>query len=150
MTWALSFQKVEQANPAAADLLRLCSFLAADSIPEAILKVTYDTWAQCQRYLPHIEICASLIDHYHLAFAEAADLCHSAGFYLNDVGQYEQAESLYQRALRVDESVFGPDHPEVATDLLEGYARLLRRMKRLEEAAPLEAGAKVIRARHHP
>jgi hypothetical protein len=26
-TWSLSFQKVEQANPAAADLLRLCAFL---------------------------------------------------------------------------------------------------------------------------
>src|SRR5258708_21387738 len=27
-TWSLSFQKVEQANPAAAELLRLCAFLA--------------------------------------------------------------------------------------------------------------------------
>jgi len=36
-TWALSFQQVEQANPAAADLLRLCAFLAPDIIPEALL-----------------------------------------------------------------------------------------------------------------
>jgi hypothetical protein len=27
-TWSLSFQKVEQAHPAAADLLQLCAFLA--------------------------------------------------------------------------------------------------------------------------
>jgi len=33
-TWSLSFEKVEQANPAAADLLRLCAFLAPDAIPE--------------------------------------------------------------------------------------------------------------------
>ena len=33
-TWSLSFQKVEQANPAAADVLRLCAFLAPDAIPE--------------------------------------------------------------------------------------------------------------------
>jgi TIR domain/NB-ARC domain len=36
-TWALSFSQVEQANPAAADLLRLCAFLHPDAIPEAIL-----------------------------------------------------------------------------------------------------------------
>ena len=36
-TWVLSFQQIEQANPAAADLLRLCTFLAPDAIPEALL-----------------------------------------------------------------------------------------------------------------
>ena len=36
-TWSLSFQQVEQANPAAADLLRLCAFLDPDAIPEAII-----------------------------------------------------------------------------------------------------------------
>jgi tetratricopeptide (TPR) repeat protein len=36
-TWALSFQQVEQADPGAAELLRLCAFLHPDAIPEAIL-----------------------------------------------------------------------------------------------------------------
>jgi len=36
-TWKLSFQKVEQANLAAADLLRLCAFLSPDAIPEEII-----------------------------------------------------------------------------------------------------------------
>ncbi|HEY0754947.1 MAG TPA: FxSxx-COOH system tetratricopeptide repeat protein [Ktedonobacteraceae bacterium] len=36
-TWDLSFQRVEQHNPAAADLLRFCAFLAPDAIPEEIL-----------------------------------------------------------------------------------------------------------------
>ena len=36
-TWSLSFEKVEQTNPAAADLLRLCAFLHPDAIPEEIL-----------------------------------------------------------------------------------------------------------------
>ena len=34
-TWALSFEQIEKANPAA-DLLRLCAFLAADAIPEEL------------------------------------------------------------------------------------------------------------------
>ncbi len=36
-TWSLAFEKVEQSNPAAADLLRLCAFLHPDAIPEALI-----------------------------------------------------------------------------------------------------------------
>ena len=36
-TWSLSFEQVEQRNPAGADLLRLCAFLAPDAIPEELL-----------------------------------------------------------------------------------------------------------------
>ena len=36
-TWFLSFQKVEQANPAAAELLRYCAFLSPDAIPEELI-----------------------------------------------------------------------------------------------------------------
>ncbi|GHO90147.1 tetratricopeptide repeat protein [Reticulibacter mediterranei] len=43
-TWSLSFQTIEQANPAAADLLRLCAFLAPDHIPEELLKEGAPHW----------------------------------------------------------------------------------------------------------
>jgi tetratricopeptide (TPR) repeat protein/DNA-binding XRE family transcriptional regulator len=36
-TWSLSFQQVEQENPAAADLLRLLAFLSPEAIPEEII-----------------------------------------------------------------------------------------------------------------
>ncbi len=36
-TWSLAFQKVEQGNPAASDLLRFCAYLAPDAIPEEII-----------------------------------------------------------------------------------------------------------------
>jgi tetratricopeptide (TPR) repeat protein len=36
-TWSLSFEKVERANPVAADLLRLCAFLDPDVIPEELI-----------------------------------------------------------------------------------------------------------------
>lgn len=36
-TWLLSFQRVEEKNPAAADLLHLCAFLSPDAIAEEIL-----------------------------------------------------------------------------------------------------------------
>jgi len=37
-TWNISFRRVEQQNPAAADLLRFCAFLAPNAIPEEILR----------------------------------------------------------------------------------------------------------------
>lgn len=36
-TWSLSFEKLHQASPAAAELLHFCAFLAPDSIPEKLL-----------------------------------------------------------------------------------------------------------------
>ncbi len=36
-TWSLSFQKIEQENPSAADLLRLLTFLDPDAIPEEMI-----------------------------------------------------------------------------------------------------------------
>ena len=33
-TWSLSFERIEQANATAADLLRACAFLHSDTIPE--------------------------------------------------------------------------------------------------------------------
>ena len=38
-TWSLSFQRIEEKNSAAADLLRVCAYLAPDAIPEEILRV---------------------------------------------------------------------------------------------------------------
>jgi tetratricopeptide (TPR) repeat protein len=36
-TWALSFERVEQQSPAAADLLLICAFLVPDAIPEELI-----------------------------------------------------------------------------------------------------------------
>jgi nucleoside phosphorylase len=36
-TWSVSFQRVNEANPAATELLRLCAFLDPDAIPEEII-----------------------------------------------------------------------------------------------------------------
>jgi tetratricopeptide (TPR) repeat protein len=41
-TWSLSFQRLQETNPAATDLLRLCTFCAPDSIAEEILTAKPD------------------------------------------------------------------------------------------------------------
>jgi len=50
MTWSLSFRYVERANPAAAEMLHLCAFLAPDHIPEELLAQGAVYWpAQLQQ-----------------------------------------------------------------------------------------------------
>jgi hypothetical protein len=43
-TWSLSFHKVEQANPAAAELLQMLAFLAPDIIPEELIREGAAHW----------------------------------------------------------------------------------------------------------
>ncbi len=43
-TWDLSFQKVKQAHPAAAELLQLCAYLSPDHIPEELLTEAAAQW----------------------------------------------------------------------------------------------------------
>ena len=44
-TWLLSFQKVQQANPAAAELLQMLAFLAPDLIPEELIQDGVACWS---------------------------------------------------------------------------------------------------------
>ncbi len=221
-TWSLSFQQVEQESPAAADVLRLCAFLAPDAIPEELLtrsaaelgivlgatatdpfklnealKVLrryslvkrngnthmlsihrlvqtvlkesldqetqrawaertvravnaafpegyYDTDKNHQNYLPHVQECATLIEHYHLYFPEAAQLLFQAGAFLYFHGFYPQSQSLHRQALAVREQVFGPEHPAIA-ESLNALALLSRVQGDYEQAEKSHKQALVIR-----
>ena len=60
-----------------------------------------------------------------------------ARFY-HEQGRFEQAEPLYQRALKTRELLQEPDHPDTVM-LLENYADLLQKMKREAEAATFKS-----------
>jgi tetratricopeptide (TPR) repeat protein len=223
-TWSLSFQKAKKASPTAAELLRVCAFLAPDAIPEemfmqgapdlgrvlqhagsdilhfyeavrilrqyslvrrnpatrvlvihrlvqAVIKdslsranqriwaekivravnrifpeVHVRNWLQCQRYLPHAQVCASLISQYGLAFPEAARLLHHTGYYLHTHAQYGEAEELYEQGLALREQVLGHEHPDTATSLND-LARLSRMQGKYRRAEPLYRQALAIRER---
>ena len=66
---------------------------------------------------------------------------------LMDSGDYERAQSLYERALTIQEKSLGSDHPDMA-DTLSDYADLLRKTDRDEEAERLEARAIAIREKN--
>jgi tetratricopeptide (TPR) repeat protein len=221
-TWSLAFEKVEQQSLAAADLLRLCAFLAPDTIPEEIItegaadltselqslasdpflldgaiktllryslikrnaeekllslhrlvqvvlkdamseetqhewaertvravnhafpEVEFESWERFWKYLPHALACAVLIEQHHFAFQKAAELLHRVGWYLVDLAQYDQAESILQRALRISEQAVGPEHLDTA-HTLHTLAWLYQDRGKYAEAEPLYQRALRIR-----
>lgn len=62
-SWSLSFEKIEQAHPAAAELLRLCAFLHPDAIAEELL----------------IEGAAELTPHLHLLVTDPFEMDAAIG-----------------------------------------------------------------------
>lgn len=229
-TWSLSFQQIEQQNPAAADLLRLLAFLAPDAIPEelltrgsaamdaplaiiadplqfqetlgvlhrysliqrnpgahtlsihrlvqTILKDSMDdqtqrAWAErtvltlnaafpdadsgntdahYQSYIPHIQQCATLIEHHHLYSPESARLLFQAGAFQFIHGFYPQSQSFHQQALSIRKKTLGSEHPATA-ESLNNLGVLFRSQDDYEQAEKLHQQALAIRKKtlgpHH-
>ena len=101
--------------------------LLDDVFPE----VTYNVWDRCDRLLPHALAAAAFAEQ-----AESEDLEHvlrKAADYLSLCAQYQQAESLYRHALRIQERLCGPVHEAVATSL-ERLAQLFKGRGKFEQA----------------
>jgi len=98
-------------------------------------------------------VLESLSSHAASLFTEADKLNHQTeilgrllnefAYYLDDRADYAAAEPLYQRALKIDEDLLGPDHPDVATSL-NNLAELYRVLGRFAEAEPLYLRALMI------
>jgi tetratricopeptide (TPR) repeat protein len=91
---------------------------------------------QCERYLPHALVCATLIEAYSFEFAEASRLLNQTAYYLDRRAQYAQAEPLYQRALAINEQQLGPEHPDTARSL-NNLAALYYTQGKYEQVEPL-------------
>jgi tetratricopeptide (TPR) repeat protein len=110
---------------------------AIRAVNEVFPLVELETWARCERYLPHAQECAQLLEQYDLAFAEAARLLHQTGYYLLEHGRYTEAERYYQQALQIYQKMLPAGHPSTIITL-QSYAYLLRQMGRENEAIALE------------
>jgi Tetratricopeptide repeat len=90
---------------------RLCEIYPADAFDNP-----QSQWL-CAKLTPHLlEICAHTQSRAELGEARA-DLQVRAGDYLLVEGDCVGAESLFQSALAIRESLFGPNHPETAASL---------------------------------
>jgi len=73
------------------------------------------TWPKCSVLLPHALAAAGHSEGLEVAPEPAGRLLNQAGLYLKGRAEFDEAKSAYERALEIDEKVYGPDHPEVAT-----------------------------------
>lgn len=74
-------------------------------------------WKQCERYLPHAQVCAELIQEWQMRFPEAARLLRCAANYLRERAQFLQAETLYNQALVIQERMPGQEDLALAQSL---------------------------------
>ena len=94
------------------------------------------TWESCARLLPHALVYANHTASSQRASEDLALLLYKTANYLFDRAQYTEAESLYQRALRISEQAYGPDYSLVAFSL-KGLAELYQEQGKYAEAEPL-------------
>jgi tetratricopeptide (TPR) repeat protein len=84
---------------------------------------------------PHLSLLLSLADKLDI-LKPTSRIMNEFGLYLKTLARFKQAESLYNRAHQIDEKLFSPDHPEVATHL-NNLAGLFMATNRFPEAEPL-------------
>jgi tetratricopeptide (TPR) repeat protein len=212
-TWELSFQKVKEESPVAADLLNLCAFLAPNDIPKELLvegakhlpkslatavqdpvalndalaalrryslmevaddalavhrlvqavvrdrlhkkgkeqwagaavemvdsafpgvnfDVEPETWPWCARLLPHALRASSHAEVLQLILPATGRLLNQAGFYLKIRAEFSESRKVFERALAIDESVKGPDHPDAAI-IVNNLGMVLMAIGNLEDA----------------
>jgi tetratricopeptide (TPR) repeat protein len=91
----------------------------------------------CKQLIPHVLLnTAHYGDQEKTVLPETASLCYKAATYLRDSAQYEQAETLYQQALHLQEQLLDSTHPDLV-DTLTGLATLYVMQGKYTEAEPL-------------
>jgi hypothetical protein len=72
------------------------------------------SWDICDIWLPHVLATLTHADDLDLASKATADLLNKTSLHLKRLAQFEMAKTYLQKALAIDEKVYGPDHPTVA------------------------------------
>jgi tetratricopeptide (TPR) repeat protein len=120
---------------------------------EAVAAATPDferpDWPQVAPLLPQWRVCAQHIERLELTSEAAAQMLYQAGRFLRIRALYTEADAMQRAAVRVAETVYGPDDARLA-EVIDEWACLYREQDRLEDAAPLHARAVAISRRVGP
>ena len=100
---------------------------------------TPESWPRWRALLPSV---LTAVGHQDGTTGQepAAWLLSSVGTYLRSQGRAVEALPLHQRALPINEAVYGSEHPDVATALNE-VGGVLSNLGRAGEALPLQERA---------
>jgi tetratricopeptide (TPR) repeat protein len=93
-------------------------------------------WLQSQRVFPHALTCLEHREQWDMTFFEARDLLTRVGVYLENRGQYSEAEPLKLEALAISRKVLGDEHNDTAS-ALNNLAILYWYQGKYEQAEPL-------------
>lgn len=95
--------------------------------------VNFETWAQCERYFPHVLTCVELMEQRNFMTIESVSLLTSLGWYLRERARYKEAEWLLNKALIIGEKMLGSDHWLVGK-IVHELAHLFYRENRYDKA----------------
>jgi tetratricopeptide (TPR) repeat protein len=89
----------------------------ADAVADSLVWITKQISdgglpTKMQPLLAHAQHAAEAADRRGSEYA--AGLLNNLGYHFDSVAGYDDAHALYERALRIDEAAFSPDHPKVA------------------------------------
>jgi tetratricopeptide (TPR) repeat protein len=137
----------EEGPGPAADMLAVALRVLRADAPAQVMGAP-QAWPRWAVLLPHVLAATSHADRASraaglAAMADASWLLDRAGTYLQVQAQLTDARALLERALAIDEAVYGPDHPEVAA-ALNSLAQILRGLGDVAGARPLQERALAI------
>jgi tetratricopeptide (TPR) repeat protein len=91
------------------------------------------TWEKTSLLLPNALASSKHSEELRVALEETSLLINGAGRYFRQRAEFQDAETAHRRALRIDEAIYGTDHPNVARDV-NNLGLVLRDMGKLDEA----------------
>ena len=74
----------------------------------------HERWSEFETLVPHVE---AALEHLDGPEAVSGRLLNQVGIYLNQVARPGEARRVLERAVTINEAVYGPDHPDVAVTL---------------------------------
>jgi tetratricopeptide (TPR) repeat protein len=89
--------------------------LVNDAFPEGSFEDEPQTWPLCAELLPHAQFAAEHAEAMDIGLAETAQLLNKVGTYLQVSAHFDEAKEAFERALRISETTYGLDHPNVAS-----------------------------------
>ncbi|HEY0734282.1 MAG TPA: FxSxx-COOH system tetratricopeptide repeat protein [Herpetosiphonaceae bacterium] len=91
------------------------------------------TWAECARLLQHALVAANYAETSAVAADATGRLLNQIGLYFQSRVQLIEAKATFERALRLNEVAYGPEHPNVGTNI-NNLGLVLQDLGKLTEA----------------
>jgi tetratricopeptide (TPR) repeat protein len=97
--------------------------------------IEFKTWSQCDRCLPHAQVCVERIEQEGMISPEAVHLLNQTGYYLYKRGRYQEVEPLFER---LSTMLYQPDSMDHNTAVsLNNLALLYYQQGQYEKAEQL-------------